>query len=144
VPPVVYFFLAVAGELLLNRYAPLAALIPYPWCLLGIPFIAAGVLLIVVGLAEFARRRTTLHTDRPPSTLITGSVFAFSRNPGYLALVAVLAGEALWLGNLSPWLAPLIMAPVLNYCFIPSEEATLAEVFGARYAEYRRRVRRWL
>ncbi len=32
----------------------------------------------------------------------------------------------------------------MNAVFIPREEATLERVFGAEYAGYRRRVRRWL
>jgi protein-S-isoprenylcysteine O-methyltransferase Ste14 len=144
VPPGAYFLLAIAAELLLSRYAPLAALIGHPWRLLGIVPIAAGLLLAGVGIAQFARHRTTLHTDRASSALITDGVFALSRNPGYLAILLVLAGEALRLGTLSPWALPLIMAPLLNFYFIPCEEAMLAQTFGAEYVDYEHRVRRWL
>jgi protein-S-isoprenylcysteine O-methyltransferase Ste14 len=32
----------------------------------------------------------------------------------------------------------------VNWVVIPVEQARLTEVFDAEYAEYRRRVRRWL
>ena len=83
------------------------------------------------------------HTDRQSSALITGGVFAISRNPMYLAIMLTLMGEAFWLGSLSPWLLPLVMAPLLNYYFIPFEEAMLSDVFGSQYADYERHVRRW-
>jgi protein-S-isoprenylcysteine O-methyltransferase Ste14 len=144
VPPLAYFLAAIAAELLLNRYAPLTALIPYPWRLLGILPIAAGLIIALLAIAQFARQRTTLHTDRLSSALVTAGVFALSRNPMYLAIMLTLVGEALWLGTLSPWLAPLVLAPALQYCFIPCEEALLAEAFGEEYARYEQRVRRWI
>ena len=144
VPPGAYFLAAIAVELLLHRYAPLAAPIAYPWRLLGILPIAAGLVLAAVGIAQFIRHRTTLHTDRQSSALVTDGVFALSRNPGYLAILLVLAGEALWLGSLSPWLAPLALLPVLVYRYIKPEEEMLLDTFGDEYRRYMARVRRWI
>jgi len=90
------------------------------------------------------QKGTSVKPFEPTSVLIVDGPFRFSRNPMYLGMVLILAGIALALGTLSPWLVvPVFMWQIMRR-FIVAEEAKLAAAFGNRYIEYRRKVRRWL
>mgnify|MGYP003637185797 CR=1 FL=1 len=79
--------------------------------------------------------------------LVVGAVtglFAFSRNPMYVAMVVLLfglafAGNTLWILT-----ATVGFVGVMHYGVILREEAYLERLFGATYADYRARVRRWI
>jgi protein-S-isoprenylcysteine O-methyltransferase Ste14 len=75
---------------------------------------------------------------------VSGDVFRFTRNPMYLSLLLYLLAWATYLSN---WL-PLLFVPVfvlyINELQIKPEERALSALFGAEYASYTGRVRRWL
>ena len=104
----------------------------------------AGAVLMALAAWAMWRARTTIIPRRAPSRLVTGGVFAFSRNPIYLSDLMILAGLSLiwqsWLG--------LVLVPVLVWVlsarFIRDEEARLLAAFGAEAEAWMARVRRWL
>jgi protein-S-isoprenylcysteine O-methyltransferase Ste14 len=61
----------------------------------------------------------------------------------YLGMAAMLLGEAVVFGTVTPMAVPWIFAWFLSARFIRLEEAVMSEVFGSEYEDYRRRVRRW-
>lgn len=79
-----------------------------------------------------------------PRRLVVGGLYRWVRNPMYVALLAVVIGQALLFGQLGP----LVYAVILWACaasFVRwREEPVLAPRFGAEYAEYRRAVPAWL
>ena len=98
------------------------------------------------GPLEFRRAHTTVNplAPRRASTLVTRGIYRVTRNPMYLGMLGVLAGWAVWLGNIAAWLGlPLSMA-LLTVLQIRPEERILAERFGAEFERYAARVRRWL
>jgi protein-S-isoprenylcysteine O-methyltransferase Ste14 len=104
----------------------------------------AGVLLSVLSIATLVRAKTTFMPDRESNRLIVGGPFSISRNPIYVGMLAIYVGMTL-LAN-TAW--PILLLPVvwiwMRVGIINREERYLAEKFGEPYAEYRRRVRRWL
>ena len=62
----------------------------------------------------------------------------------YLGLLLILAGVAVLLGNLTPFLVIGVLAWLLKREFIRVEEAALEATFGEDYAEYKKQVRRWI
>ncbi|MBD9394866.1 isoprenylcysteine carboxylmethyltransferase family protein [Acidovorax sp. ACV01] len=111
-PPVVWFA-SVGAMVILQRIWPLATL-PPDACVLA--WMAGGV-LVLAGLAIaqwharlFKRIGTNINTFGEPGTLTTAGLFAYTRNPMYLGMLLALAGVALALGALSPWLL------VLHFC----------------------------
>ena len=60
-----------------------------------------------------------------------------------LGMLLALAGWAVWLGNAAALLALPLFVAVLNTLQIRPEEAALRARFGADYARYAQRVRRW-
>lgn len=92
----------------------------------------------------FERARTPINPSAPSQALVTDGPYRLTRNPGYLGMAVLYAGIAM-VAN-APWaLVPLPAAiAVVDRGVIAREEGYLERKFGAPYAEYRRRVRRWL
>jgi protein-S-isoprenylcysteine O-methyltransferase Ste14 len=95
-------------------------------------------------LSLFGRHRTGLLPGQPTNAIIEQGPFRVSRNPLYVGLLALYLGVAL----LTPTVWGLILFPVavvlILWGAILPEERYLHQRFGARYDDYRRRVRRWL
>jgi protein-S-isoprenylcysteine O-methyltransferase Ste14 len=111
---------------------------------------AAVVLLVAFAvwntwaLGLMARHRTALLPGGSTRTILDRGPFGVSRNPLYLGLIALDGGLAL----LVPSFWALASVPVgvvaLWWGAILPEERYLGAKFGAEYADYRARVRRWL
>ena len=111
---------------------------------LGAVLFTVGALVAGWGLVTFRKARTTTVPGEASSQLVTWGPYRFSRNPMYVGLATAYLGEAFLLRHVWPAaLLPLVLAYV-NWVVIPVEQARLTEVFGAEYAAYQRRVRRWL
>ena len=108
--------------------------------------VCAGLVFGVGAMVSFSRAKTTMNPLKPDtaSSLVTGGVFRYTRNPMYLSLLLYLLGWALYL---SSWLA-LLFLPVfvlyINRFQIVPEERALSALFGQEFAAYQGRVRRWL
>lgn len=114
-------------------------------------FRLAGLVLIVAGLGVigwsalwFFRKKTTIEPHHDPRVLITEGPFRYSRNPIYLAMVAMLTGFVLWLGALSTVLLPGLFISVLTIRFIQPEEDRLVAAFGLEARRYMQVTGRWL
>lgn len=113
--------------------------------------IPVGSALIIAGsglLGSFAQAFRGAHTPIDPYTpstaIVTTGPYRLTRNPAYLGMALTSAGIAI-VAN-APWaLAPLPIAiAIIDRGVIAREERYLQRKFGARYADYKRRVRRWL
>src|SRR5690606_12260912 len=104
----------------------------------------AGLLLALVCLGMFARKRTTVLPSRSASAIVARGPYRFSRNPMYLSLILAYAGLACILD--SPWSLLLLPLPVatLQRVTIPHEESGLQAVLGDEYDRYRARVPSWI
>jgi len=77
------------------------------------------------------------------TNLTVDGLFKFSRNPMYLGVYVTLLGSVLY--TLNPFV--LIVSSfviVVHHNIVLAEEQHLRTVFGERYEEYCRRVRRYL
>ena len=110
----------------------------------GLGIAGLGFLLGLLSLYEFMKARTTLNPHGSVTSIVSGGIFRFTRNPIYLGMVFMLIGFPLAFGNV--WGIPL--APVfiflMNKLVIDHEEAYLEKKFGDVYTGYKSRVRRWL
>jgi protein-S-isoprenylcysteine O-methyltransferase Ste14 len=110
---------------------------------------AAGLLLVVLG-AILALRSAFLLAGRgrpqrgPRPALVLAGPYLRMRNPLLAGGLLVLAGAALTVE--STWLALVALAAALgaHLWVVRIEEPRLRDRFGAAYAEYLRRVPRWL
>ena len=112
----------------------------------------AAVLVVLSGLfgapaiAAFRRAGTTINPVRieKASTLVTGGIYRVTRNPMYVAMTGLLLALAIFLAR--PWLlvGPLFFMTYMTRFQIIPEERVMRAKFGESYADYTRRVRRWL
>jgi len=143
IPPL-YFLAAGAAMVALDFLLPVARILTWPWLLLGLVPMAAGVALAVAAERTFRRYGTPVRPFELSSTLVTDGPFRFTRNPMYAGMLLVLAGLALLLGTLAPVVVLPVFFWVMHHRFVLREETFLELHFGEAYEDYRRRVRRWL
>lgn len=62
----------------------------------------------------------------------------------YPGLVILTLGIAFWVGEWPMFVAPIALFVTANFVHIPYEEAKVGRQFGATYAGYVLRVRRWV
>lgn len=127
----------------LTRWQPSAAL-PAPVRTSGAVLAMAGAAALVGSFAQFALEgRGTPVPPAPTGQLVVGGLYRYVRNPMYLAVLAVITGQALMLGR--PVLAGYAVGvgaafTVFVYGY---EEPPLARRYGAEYEAYRRAVPGW-
>lgn len=110
----------------------------------GTVLVLLAVLIAIAAALAFLRARSTIIPHKTPQALITGGIFAVSRNPIYLADVLLLAGFSLRWGALSGVLLAPVLGWVLTRRFILGEEGRIRATFGAAADAYFARTRRWL
>ncbi len=111
---------------------------------LGLLLVAGGVGLSLYAAAIFQARDTTKNPYGEPAKFVTTLPYTFTRNPMYVGITAVLLGFAVFFASPVMILAPVVFAVVIDRMVIPREEQTMERIFGAEYADYQGRVRRWL
>jgi protein-S-isoprenylcysteine O-methyltransferase Ste14 len=154
--------IAVLGSALFFVIAPLmlAALVPW-WItqwefrraffdveltrVLGSVLIIAGVPGLVDSFARFALEGMgTPAPIAPPQKLVVTGLYRYVRNPIYIAVVAVIFGQALLFGDSRLlWYGALFWL----YCHIVVvmyEEPTLKQTFGMEYETFLANVPRWI
>ena len=80
---------------------------------------------------------------RPPERLVTSGIFAYTRNPMYLGHLIFLTGLAVTLRSYAGAGLALLHIPWFQNR-VMKDESRLHEIFGAEYAAYTRKVKRWV
>jgi len=84
------------------------------------------------------------HTPEKTSTVVDTGVYAYSRNPMYIALILIQLALALYLGNIACFaVIPFFIMYITQYQIKPEEEI-LTKRFPLAYQAYCKKVRRWL
>ena len=142
-PPLVYLLALLLG-LLLDRRMHVPFLPRGVARLLGWPLVGGGMALAVWFARTMREADTTMHINKPVSTLVQDGPFRYSRNPGYLSLTMLYAGIAV----LRNALLAILLLPLVLYVVqrevIEREERYLERTFGEEYLDYKARVRRWV
>lgn len=109
-------------------------------------FCFAGLGFILLGVAEFYRARTTVNPLKPQATssLVTGGIYRYTRNPMYIGLLFILVAWAAWLSSAWALIGPVIFVLYITRFQILPEERALAAIFGTAFSDYKDKVRRWL
>ncbi|HEY1071697.1 isoprenylcysteine carboxylmethyltransferase family protein [Brevundimonas sp.] len=111
---------------------------------LAFVLVIGGLLLDGIAAGTFRRLGTPPEPWKPTTALATGGLYKYSRNPIYVGFAVTYAGFAAAMD--SP-VALALLVPcliVVDRFVIAREEAYLAAKFGAEYAAYKGKVRRWL
>ena len=119
-----------------------------PWW----PVRVAGALLLSAGLGVLVQSFVRFVVEgsgtpapvAPTERLVVGGAYRHVRNPMYVAVTAIIAGQALLLGQLR-LLAYAVAFWALVAAFVRfHEEPVLRRRFGGSYEEYRAAVPGWL
>ncbi|HEX6933656.1 MAG TPA: isoprenylcysteine carboxylmethyltransferase family protein [Streptosporangiaceae bacterium] len=102
----------------------------------GVVLAAAFARFVVEGLGTPAPVAPTEH-------LVVGGLYRYVRNPMYLAVVAVIGGQALLFGRLVLVLYGFIVGALMWAFATWYEEPALTRRFGSEYERYRRAVPGW-
>ena len=111
-----------------------------------------GALLVVVALPLFLsflgrfvfEGRGTPAPVAPTERLVVGGPFQWTRNPGYVAVIAMLIGQALFFASPPVLVYAALVALAFHAFVLAYEEPTLRRTYGAEYEAYCRRVPRWI
>jgi protein-S-isoprenylcysteine O-methyltransferase Ste14 len=109
----------------------------------GVLLCLTGLFLLFLSLVSFGKSfRVGVDQDHPDKLVTTG-IFAFSRNPIYVAFGFILLGQFLLFSN---WilLVYMVAAIWLFHRQVSREEEYLGKQYGQQYSEYCDRVRRYL
>jgi protein-S-isoprenylcysteine O-methyltransferase Ste14 len=150
---------AAVGSLVFLVLAPGTMGVLVPWALTGwetdsppSALQALGGVLIVAGagilLHAFARfvveGRGTPAPIAPTEQLVVGGLYRHVRNPMYVAVTAVIAGQALVLGSGRLALYAAAFLAITGTFVKLYEEPVLTERYGDRYRTYRDNVPGWI
>lgn len=80
----------------------------------------------------------------PPKKFIRRGLYKWVRNPLYLAVFALVGGEALFLPSWHIGVYFVLLVCMVHVWVLLLEEEALRRRFGAMYEDYRREVPRWL
>jgi protein-S-isoprenylcysteine O-methyltransferase Ste14 len=139
---VALFFIAAY---LVDRRLNLPSISYMPWTLIaGLILAVPASILLVWTWVQFLSAKGTPVPINPPRKLITGGLYAYSRNPMLLSIFLIVFAAGLLTGSLS---LTLLFAPlfVLFFYFQVTlvEEREMELKFGRDYLDYKNRVPRF-
>jgi protein-S-isoprenylcysteine O-methyltransferase Ste14 len=112
--------------------------------LVGGGVVLAGLVVAVAAFAQFVREgRGTPAPVAPTEELVVGGLYRYVRNPMYLAVGSMIAGQAMIFRSI-PVLVWLVVFVVSVVSFVAGyEEPTLRRTYGESFDRYRSAVPGW-
>src|SRR4029453_7431785 len=80
----------------------------------------------------------------PPRNLVVTGLYRYVRNPIYVALVAIILGQAVLMGDRRLIVYAALWWLVFHVAVVAYEEPTLEQTFGKEYEAFRAAVPRWI
>src|SRR5580698_5352054 len=112
IPPPIVLIIVGAAMWIVSRFGGAVAIEPLPRIAVASGWAMTGIAFAVSGARQFRRASTTINPVRPDqaTSLVTGGIFRYTRNPMYAGLAGVLIGWAVFLA--CPWafLGPAVFA----------------------------------
>ncbi|MEO1042727.1 MAG: isoprenylcysteine carboxylmethyltransferase family protein [Pseudomonadota bacterium] len=147
-PPPVWALIFLIGGYLLTEPFEVSAL-DYGQAFaveLALLFVIVGFALPMIAVRQFRKHQTTVLPMKPSkaSSLVTGGVFRFTRNPMYLGMLFVLLGFSFLGHNYLGFVMPALFIVVITATQILPEERALEENFGDAFLAYKSKTPRWI
>jgi len=143
VPPIL-FLICLILMCLLRQLWPVRIIFPFPYNLLGIVLILAGLGIGFMGVRQFRKSRTNIRPFRQPDVFVSDGPYRYTRNPMYLGVSLMLLGAWALMGALTAVVGVLIFMVAADRWYIPVEERMLREKFGPAFDAYCSKTRRWI
>ncbi|MEO6029771.1 MAG: isoprenylcysteine carboxylmethyltransferase family protein [Candidatus Binatia bacterium] len=151
---------AIIGSAIFLVIAPGTLAVYVPWYLthwhfapplfpiarvLGAALIVAGLPILLDSFARFALQGLgTPAPVMPPKRLVVTGFYRYVRNPIYVAVTVLIAGQGLLFGGVTVLEYGAIVWAGFVLFVVVYEEPALGEQFADEYKRYRANVRRWL
>jgi len=154
--------LAVLGSALFFVLAPVTVAGAVPWWIsrwrfeasvmgrwplrvIGGLLVVAGTLILLDSFARFALQGLgTPAPVFPTRHLVVTGLYRYVRNPMYVAVVAVIAGQSLMLGNVRVLEYSALVWLGVHLFVVAYEEPILRDSFGPEYERFCAGVPRWV
>jgi len=107
---------------------------------------ALGFLVDFAALWLFMKAKTTVNPIKPnkASSLVTGGIYRYTRNPMYIGNFIFLLAWLAWLGSAYGFIGLILYVVYMNQFQIKPEERALLSLFGNEYSLFCSNVRRWV
>ena len=114
-----------------------------PWSVL---FKVIGVLLIIAGIAVWfiGAVRSDMDDSITNNKLKTDGIYAWVRNPMYSGWWLAITGITFMFHNVCMLILPVINWGIMTVWIMQTEEKWLLDLYGDEYAEYMKRVNRFI
>ena len=145
-PPPIQALLSAIMMWLISRYFLRANFSSSIVNLFGLVFLIIAAIIIILSINKFREIKTTISPLNPDNTssLVSTGIYKYTRNPMYFGLLLMLFSTALFLKNFISFLIlPLFILFITKNQILPEEEA-LENIFGEKYKNYKKKVRRWI
>lgn len=120
---------------------------PAVWNLLGLIPVLIGVACLIwvmaIGFAHAAEMPDSVDLDWSPKVFLVRGPYALSRNPMYVAELALWLGWSVFYGSIAVFVGCLALGAGMNV-IVQREERDLEAQFGEAYRRYAAAVPRWL
>ena len=117
---------------------------PGNWNWLGLIWVVAGIACAIWAMfVHTAQAPKGWEWERTPNYLLRRAPYTLTRNPIYLAELALWLGWAVLYGSVIVLVGFMLLCLVVGV-LAPREERALEAKFGDTYREYKTRVPRWL
>jgi protein-S-isoprenylcysteine O-methyltransferase Ste14 len=111
----------------------------------GLILIAAGLVVVLEAFARFAWEGLgTPAPVAPTRTLVVGGFYRVVRNPMYVAVAALIFGQAILFASWGVALYGVVIAAAFHTFVTLYEEPTLRRAYGEAYAAYCAVTPRWI
>jgi len=111
----------------------------------GLIPVAGGLIVVLEAFARFAwEGRGTPAPVAPTRTLVVSGFYRFVRNPMYVAVAALIFGQAVLFASWVVALYGVVIAAAFDAFVRVYEEPTLRQAYGDDYAAYCATTPRWI
>ena len=119
------------------------------WCqkaftLLGALFMSSATVIALVVQRQFKRAGVSYRPNMPPEKLLVTALFAWSRNPVYVALIVLMIALGFLFYSLYFLGCSVVLFFLLDWYVKQVEEPLLEQTFALSYAQYCAQTPRWL
>ena len=111
----------------------------------GLVLIAAGLAIVLESFARFALEGLgTPAPVAPTRTLVVSGFYRFVRNPMYVAVTALIFGQAVLFASSGVAIYGVLIVAAFHTFVIHYEEPTLRQAYGEQYVAYCAATPRWI
>jgi len=129
----------VLGEII-NAYLKLPTLIN----IIGVFSLILFFLLFFISARMFFIHNEKLAPSTPSDKIIKTGIYAYTRNPIYVAFIGFQISMFLVFGNIFYVLSSIFLSIWIHFFVIIPEENYLIKKFGNEYERYKKNVGRWI